>query len=249
MLAALLALAVFALGLGLAVAVKRLSIGDSATFIALLVTPLLVYAIASGKVQEFTAPGGWGAKFREIAQEHVKPGATLGIADVTQRLELIEKGGLDALPMLQASLPKDRAIALTFLLGPHGYNPDAAIKYIQALLLADSEMTVVILDPDRRFVAMTEGRTLLTLLQAPDLGRRIVGALNGNDRGFLLTVPGFHTSTINATDSNTVALERMRNQNAREIAVVDGDNHPTGVVKRDDIVARLLEQLAAPDKS
>jgi hypothetical protein len=40
----------------------------------------------------------------------------------------------------------------------------------------------------------------------------------------------------------------MRKQNARQIVAVDDDHHPFGFVKRGDIVARLLEQLAAPDK-
>jgi predicted transcriptional regulator len=30
--------------------------------------------------------------------------------------------------------------------------------------------------------------------------------------------------------------------------VIDDDGKPTGVVKRDDIVSRLLEKLATPDK-
>jgi predicted transcriptional regulator len=45
-----------------------------------------------------------------------------------------------------------------------------------------------------------------------------------------------------------VALEKMRQQNARFIVVVDDQGTPTGVVKRDDIVSRLLDKLATPDK-
>ena len=36
-----------------------LGISDSATLIALLILPLLVYGIASGRLTEFSAPGGW----------------------------------------------------------------------------------------------------------------------------------------------------------------------------------------------
>ena len=243
-----LAIGIFLVGLVLAVSFKVWGVGDSATFIAVFIIPLLVYAIASGMVQEFTAPGGWGAKFREVAQEQVTPAAAVGLADEVQKLELIEKAGLEALPNLQANLPKDRPIALTFQLGQHGYNTDAAIKYVQALLIADSEMTVVILGADRRFVAMTEGTTFVTLLGAPGLGQRIAAALNNADRNFLLSLPGFHTNTIKTSDNNTAALEKMRTQNARAIVVVDGDNRPVGVVKRDDIVARLIEKLALPNK-
>ena len=54
---------VFVLGLILAVAINRMKLGDSATLITLLLTPLLAYLIASGKLQEFTAPGGWAPSF------------------------------------------------------------------------------------------------------------------------------------------------------------------------------------------
>ena len=66
-----LTIGVFVGGVALAALIKMLKIGDSTTFIALLLTPLIVYGVASGKVQEFTAPGGWGAKFQEVAHEAV----------------------------------------------------------------------------------------------------------------------------------------------------------------------------------
>ena len=44
------------------------------------------------------------------------------------------------------------------------------------------------------------------------------------------------------------ALEKMRQQSARSIVVVDSEGAPIGVVKRDDLVSRLLEKLATPDK-
>jgi uncharacterized membrane protein len=66
-------LAAFVIGIVLAEIISFAKMGDSATFIALLLIPLFVYAIASGKVQEFSAPGGWGAKFRDAATEKVRP--------------------------------------------------------------------------------------------------------------------------------------------------------------------------------
>jgi hypothetical protein len=69
-----------------------------------------------------------------------------------------------------------------------------------------------------------------------------------SSKEFFLNLPGFHTNSIKASDSNAVALEKMRQQNARSIVVVDSEGVPTGVVKRDDLVSRLLEKLATPDK-
>jgi hypothetical protein len=242
-----LAAGAFAAAFVIAVIINKAKLGDSATFIALLLTPMIVYGVASGKLQEFSAPGGWGAKFREAAQAIVTPTAlTTPLNDVLQKFDIIEKGGLSELQGLGARLQKDKPIALSFQLGQQRYDADVAIKYIQFLLLTDRNMTVLILDADRHFVAMTEGQTMLTLLQ--NQGQRITGALANNERNYFTTLPGFHTNSIKATDSNAIALEKMRQQNARAIVVVDDKATPTGVVKFDDIVARLLEKLATPDK-
>jgi len=244
-----LAVGVFVIGLILAVAIKKFDFGDSATFITLLVTPLLVYGIASGKILEFSAPGGWGAKFREVANQPVTPLALTPLAQAVAELQIIEKGGVSALPSLGANLRTNKPIALTFQLGQTNYSIDAAEKYVQVLLLADREMVVLVLDADKKFVAMTEGATFRMLLSDPAIGPQIINALAGGNRSFFTSLTGFHGSSIKATDTNAVALERMRTQNTREIVVVDDNNRPVGIVKRDDIVARLLEKLATPDKS
>jgi len=242
-----LAIGAFAAAFVVAVIIHWMKVGDSATFIALLLTPMIVYGVASGKLQEFSAPGGWGAKFREAAQAAVTPTAiTTPLNDVVQQFEIIQKGGLAELQGLGPRLRKDKPIALSFQLGQQNYDVDIAIKYIEFLLLTDRDMMVLILDSNRHFVAMTEGTTMLTLLR--NQGQQIRNALAAGDKNFFVTLPGFHTNSIGATDSNATALEKMRQQNARAIVVVDAQGTPTGVVKRDDIVSSLLEKLATLDK-
>ncbi|MGH7573331.1 MAG: hypothetical protein ACREMK_16030 [Gemmatimonadota bacterium] len=51
------------------VTLDALEISDSATVIALLLLPLLVFGVVSGKIQEFTGPGGWGARFAELKRQ------------------------------------------------------------------------------------------------------------------------------------------------------------------------------------
>lgn len=51
------------------VTLDALEISDSATVIALLLLPVLVFGVVSGKIQEFTGPGGWGAKFAELKRQ------------------------------------------------------------------------------------------------------------------------------------------------------------------------------------
>ena len=245
--AILLAAGAFILAFVVAFAINRMKFGDNATFVALLLTPMVVYGVASGKIQEFSAPGGWGAKFRDAAQAAVTPTAlTTPLNQIAQQFDIIQKAGLAELQGLGARLQKGKPIALSFQLGQQNYDVDVATKYIEFLLLTDNDMTVLIVDSGRHFVAMTEGTTMLTLLR--NQGQQIRNALATADKDFFITLPGFHTNSIKATDSNATALEKMRAQNARSIVVVDDQGTPTGVVKLDDIVARLLEKLATPDK-
>ena len=85
--AVLLAGGAFVLAFAVALAISRMTVGDSATFIALLLTPLLVYGVASGKIQEFSAPGGWGAKFREAAQATVTPTGLTSLNEAERLLD------------------------------------------------------------------------------------------------------------------------------------------------------------------
>lgn len=51
------------------VALRALEIAESPTIVTVLLIPLVVYGIASGRLREFTGPGGWGAKFAEVETE------------------------------------------------------------------------------------------------------------------------------------------------------------------------------------
>lgn len=50
---------------------KGLGINDSATTVAILLVPLLVYGVASGRLKELSGPGGWDLKFAEEVKERL----------------------------------------------------------------------------------------------------------------------------------------------------------------------------------
>ena len=52
-----------------AVLQRGLGITDGATTVALLLIPLLVYGMVSGRLTELTGPFGWGAKFAKVEDE------------------------------------------------------------------------------------------------------------------------------------------------------------------------------------
>jgi hypothetical protein len=173
------------IGIILAFAINRLKIGDSATFIALLLTPLLIYGILSGKVQEFSAPGGWGAKFREVAESKVTPATEL-IHPIEP--EIVAKGSVTALASTVQRLPRNKPTALSLQLGRTDYSASATDQYIEALTRVDSDLTVLIVDRDGKFVAMAEAETLLRYLRDSTQGDRLIGAIGSADVNYLKTL-------------------------------------------------------------
>src|SRR5581483_2445422 len=68
----LLAIIIFTVGIVFAAVNKKRKICDTTTFIALLLAPIIVLGVATGAIQEFSAPGGWSAKFARVARADVK---------------------------------------------------------------------------------------------------------------------------------------------------------------------------------
>jgi len=242
------ALGALVIGMALAFVINRLKLGDSATFIALLFTPLLLYGVASGKIQEFSAgSSGVSAKFREIAESKVTP--------VSEQIhpvepEIIEKGSTAALLSTAQRLPRNKPAALSLQLGRSNYYSVAATtQYIEALTRVDSDLTVLIVDHDGKFVASAEAATALGYLKDPIQGQRLIDAIGSADTNYLKTLPGLVFESLSEKTTNSDALQRMRELNTKTMVVVDESGKPRGIVKRTDIVAHLLESLAMPSKN
>ncbi len=229
-------------GVCLAIVVTKAIGGDSATFIALLVVTLIVYGIVSGKIQEFSAPGGWVAKFQQAAAEKVEP---TGLVDCIQDVQIVQKRGLQALRDAGQHLEKGKPIALTLQFGRSSYNADELRQYIDTLRTADREMSVLFLNANGQLVTWTDGTTLSTLLADHDQSIQLLQAVRDSNTNYFQNSPEFRSETITKDRSNAEALQIMRETNARTMVVVNNEKQPIGVVKRDDIIARLLVELGS----
>ncbi|HEV7322198.1 MAG TPA: hypothetical protein VGO04_26640 [Ensifer sp.] len=229
----------------LALVLKRLSIGESTTFIALLLLPLGVWGIASGTVSEFSA-GGVALKFREAAKSEVK---LLPLTDVVQDFQSIEKGGVSAIEGLTSTLTPGRPVALVLHLGRPGYYvPSAVVLYLQALSSFDPELTLVVTDAGGKFAAAADGRAVMSFLTGQndfEAQSRFREALDAPDASRLLQLPGFTSEAIAANATNAEALTKMDQLARRTLVALDAEGRPKGLAKRDAIVTYLLVQLTS----
>lgn len=236
---------VFVTALFIAWVLKRLNITDSIGFIALLVLPLAAYGIASGYVSEISAPGGWSAKFREVARDNIEP---VPLAEDIEDLRIIEKAGIDAIQRHRQNLVPGRPIALTLQLGRQGYYSERAIaSYIRAFLTFDPMLTVVFEEDQRRFAGSSNGISVLAALELEfeHGNRRFLQAIESADLLKLKDLIVLTTSSVSAKTTNSGALEMMLRDGVDSIVAVDETRRATGIVRRDEIVSRLMVKLAA----
>ncbi|CCE97866.1 hypothetical protein SFHH103_03374 [Sinorhizobium fredii HH103] len=228
----------------LALILKRFQIGESTTFIALLLLPLGIWGVASGKLQHFSA-GGVTLEFSEASQAEVK---LLPLTDVVEPFQEIQKGGVSAIDGLMRTLTPGKPVALVLKLGQQGYVPSVVVLYLQALSSFDPELTLVVTDPNGKFVAAADGRSVINLLTAPNdpqVEGRFRDALSASDASSLLALPGFTSEAIPAEATNAEALRKMDDLSRRTLVALDGDGRPKGLAKRDAIATHLLVQLAS----
>jgi hypothetical protein len=158
-----LAIVVFLLGLGLVMANKRLKLADRTTLIVLIVIPLVVLAVASGKVQEFSGPGGWSAKFQLTAKAGVQPTSiTTEITSVVPKEEPV------SLTRTALQLKYGTSIILTLTAGQTFYNSQLTRTNITVLQDVDPQLLIVLLDKTGQFFAMAEVTGFFSILRDYD---------------------------------------------------------------------------------
>ena len=236
------AMAILLLGLGLAYVIKSMELGDSVTLIALLLFPLIAYGVVSGDIREFTGPGGWGAKFHEVAKDTIEPESILQSIDDAQ---LVAKGGSGNLEGVGKNLKPGKPVALTLQLGQGiYYSADVIKEYIRVLSGNDPNLTVIIINPDGTYYAFADGRYVLNILQSDVRREQFMAALGTTDGLGFETLTGFSTEKIDANTRNVEALKIMQKKNAGKLVAVSGDNRLVGLVFRERINAQLLIKLA-----
>lgn len=237
--------AVFALGF-VVLTWKVLAIQDGPTIVALLVLPLLVYGIASGRFAEFTAPGGWGGKFREAASAKVNP-TQIPLDLSNEQMEAIPKESRGALLKRVGGIRDGRPIVLTLRVASGGPYQSHAIAYaLQTLGEFRGFKFVVFLRPNDELVGYLPSWALRTAVERnlPE-ANELVEAVNSGNEITVQSYPGMITETVTSDSTNADALKLMESRNLEALVVVDAQsNKVLGVVERDRLLGKMLVALA-----
>jgi hypothetical protein len=217
---------------------------DGATFIAVLLAPLIVYGILSGRLAEFSA-AGVSAKFQAVAEMAIDPTEIVRGADP---LDVVSKGGFDMLREFTQRLDPTRPNAVSLSVGRTGYyQPDAIATYIRALQAAGSATYVIFVEEGTgKFVGSASSEQVHALLTNPDTSQAFMNELEhpAGESPFS-TFRFLVRESLATTDSNAAALDKFLASGAQALVVLDQNGQPTGLVDRDRLMTKLMKTLAA----
>lgn len=231
------------------------ALGDG-TFIAVVALPLIAYALIvySDRVSEVSA-GGVAVKFANFANTEVDANPTSADAEADiGPISIIQKSSIDALRQRRERLsPKDK-VALTIAFGrKNNYNKEDVHTYLNVLLAQDADMPVIFVDDAKRFVASTMGVKLRDALSQTAPGRarhpfiKAIAAGVTKGLGQLADVVALTKTSLPPKTSNAEALQAMLAEDVSILVSVDDAGQPVGVVRREEIMARMLTALASDE--
>ncbi|MEM9316334.1 MAG: CBS domain-containing protein [Pseudomonadota bacterium] len=134
-------------------------------------------------------------------------------------------------------------MALSFRLGA-GYDSFMIEQYIDALLRIDPRLTVVFISTDGDFQASSDGANVRAIIANDHFENELKQAITSSDLIALKELIAVSTRAIAPETTNAEALRIMLDDKVRSLVAVDAIGRPAGVVRRDDIMARMLTKLA-----
>lgn len=215
-----------------------------------LVSPLLVVALATGKLKGIDMFGVKADLSELLAnaadgkiKEQVAPAKQLTVHDAVQVVQMAGKGGMHELRVLI----ERRIEALELRLGHGGYDGEALKAYFDALSGSSYLRVVVVNQPDGKLFGMFNASNLIGYLRVGgDSGyQQFRQLLNSNDAGSrteLSKLPGFvgaHSAVASST-SRREALERMEQLRTDSLPVINAEGFFMGTVERSKLTASLI---------
>jgi hypothetical protein len=227
-----------------------------ATDLAVLIVPLLVVAVATGKVKGLDL-FGVKADFSELWSDAAKAkiegevrGTTVqSVQDAVEVMHIGMKGGVEELQRLL----KRKIDALEFKIGQNAYYGPAIKTYFLALS-ADSHLRMIVVkDPDGKLFGVFDAAALMDYLtsagdEAYAHFALLLNSKNPSEWAELSKLPGFigPADAVNVRTSKRDALVQLEKLNRDTLPVIDDEGRFLGQVERSRLTASLI--LAVTNK-
>jgi hypothetical protein len=207
---------------------------EGPVLIALMLLPLGVYFVASGKLTWFKVAGLLEAGFAEKAE---KIATTIDFND----LQKVGRKQLEA----QARQNPSQPVVMKMTIGRKvGYTVPELRRHLDFLLPVRSFKLVVFLDSNQEVVAYMEAWRLKELVDQDELADEFVQSINSGEKQSVIGNPSVTDKVIPTSSTNIDALGEMQKQNLEALVVVNNQGKLAGVVERDQVLTSIVLSLA-----
>lgn len=223
--------------------------------LALIVVPLLLFGIATGKIKDLNM-FGVTADFSEMIYTEAKAEISnqvskvkdARVADIVDTTTPDAKEGVGKID----SLVKKRTEVLSFQLGQVRYTGDGIERYVKALYNDRSYLRYIVLNnEDGTLFGMYPADELVPVLASAEDYRRIANALNTGESALLSEMRGFvsYDDAVTITTSKRDALQQMEEVDRGVLPVVNENKRFVGTVDRAKLTASLILAVTEQEKT
>jgi CBS domain-containing protein len=225
---------------------EALGLSSDSILIAMLVLPMIVFLILSGRISEFKAPGGLEAKFREVARERVSVKAeAVPVEDVQALLQT--QVSLKSIVHVRTPDPSKPLVLLVTLGNPQQYQRTKLLNVLKNYEQHRNFRFVVLRDVNGKLVCYLHPWAFRKLLENKTLGDHFVNLINSGDIAEVKSFPNIILEKISTNTTNIEALHKMTEHNLEAVLVTNEKDEVIGVCQRDTVISKLLLSLAQPN--
>jgi hypothetical protein len=222
-----------------------LPLENNIVYSILLLSPIFIYMLFSGRITEFKVPGFLEGKISSISEKELdipefKPitfDFSLDLDDVT----VMGKNSRQALFDKIQFLDKSKPIFLT-LIHEKKYFVNDFETYIETLSTFKTFRFIVLLGKDEKFLAFMDLEFLRSITKNYKIDDFLHDIASKSFSDLLDDYP-FDTNKIKIPTTNMKVLQEMATRNLDAIAIVDANDKLRGVIEREDILSKIVFAL------
>jgi hypothetical protein len=229
---------------GIFVVAKVADVKNGTVLASLLIIPVLLYLLLSGRVKDLKGPAGLELTLSEVANQRIPlPGHEHGTTELSfEAVSSIEKGRTETFAERVSGIPQEAPVVFTLTLGS-SINGPAAANYARRLTQFPRFKYVAILDSQRKLVSYMDERAFRHMIEAGGLyAQELLNDIERQDVGKVKAFPGMIPYTLTARTSIADALRKMDRTRLNALLVTE-EGAINGIVERDRLANALLLSL------
>ncbi len=234
-------LSILFVGLGIlivAFAIRYAKIEKSPVLVALLIIPIVIYLILTGKIEEFKAPGGLEAKFVLAAQQPVRI-TTPSAEEALQAVQVTPRGEIGELNSKLRSLNPSIPVILTVELGK-SYKREDWLTYLSEILDRAPIAYAALVDNANHLIAHMRVPTVKEILKDFNLGGELIRLIGESAADEIIKIPGVDTAIVSIKDPAIDILRMMEQKETSSLIAVDENGKIAGILQKEDVIAQII---------